>query len=341
MGDVQAGAVKLMLEQDFPRSEDEDTALDKYKVWSEGENLKIAYRDQAMCLSLPRHLLSDPNFDLIRWFDDTAAEYYTTDSTDESDLEYPSDEFYSMPSLQDVESSKNGSSYTSGMPSLQSVSHSEPSISGGDTESDFNSMPPLQSVSDSSSESSSENSDSGSNSGPSEDEYDALEERLRIWACVAAETGHTCVEPVLRARHLRDILGNTVAALLEFFQPYPGDERISWSDERRDSKRFRVLRPTGDFYTIEDSFGDEVMVLPLEYLRVPAFHVVEWYASKRARALGIEDHQASPIHRFPVEELLADAIQQYFQDIGKYLPTKSVLAEFLGNLTTWRGLTSS
>ncbi|KAJ7697359.1 hypothetical protein B0H17DRAFT_928432 [Mycena rosella] len=43
-------------------------------------------------------------------------------------------------------------------------------------------------------------------------------------------------EPGLpRSRQLGDVLGNTAAALLDFFQPYPGDERVPWSDERRDS----------------------------------------------------------------------------------------------------------
>jgi hypothetical protein len=115
-------------------------------------------------------------------------------------------------------------------------------------------------------------------------------------------------------------MGNTVAALLEFFQPYPGDELVPWSDDRRDSKRFRVLRPTDEFYTIEDSYMDAVMVLPLEWLRIPSFHLMEWYARERAKSLDITYREVLPIHKFPIEELLADAVSQYFQDVSRHLP---------------------
>ncbi|KAJ6525356.1 hypothetical protein B0H19DRAFT_1084901 [Mycena capillaripes] len=53
---------------------------------------------------------------------------------------------------------------------------------------------------------------------------------------------------------------DSVAALLEFFQPYPRDAE-------------------NDKYAIEDAFFDDVTVLPLEYLRVPKFHLMEWYAN--------------------------------------------------------------
>ncbi|KAJ7154438.1 hypothetical protein C8R43DRAFT_867224, partial [Mycena crocata] len=84
-----------------------------------------------------------------------------------------------------------------------------------------------------------------------------------------------------RAHQLGDVLGNTVAALLDFFQPYPGDESVPWSDERRDSVRFRVLRPSEEVFVIEDAFFEDVTVLPLEYLRVRQFHLMEWFARQR------------------------------------------------------------
>jgi hypothetical protein len=63
-----------------------------------------------------------------------------------------------------------------------------------------------------------------------------------------------------------------------------------------------------------------VTVLPLEYLHVPQFHLVEWYAGWRAVDLNLEYNQVLPIHHFPIEEILADAIQQYFRDVSHNLP---------------------
>jgi hypothetical protein len=107
---------------------------------------------------------------------------------------------------------------------------------------------------------------------------------------------------------------------LDFFQPYPGDESIPWSDERRNAVRFRVLRVGSENYAIEDAYCNEVTVLPLEYLRVPQFHLVEWYAGRRAMDLNLDYNQVLPIHHFPIEEILADAIQQYFRDVSHHLP---------------------
>jgi hypothetical protein len=58
----------------------------------------------------------------------------------------------------------------------------------------------------------------------------------------------------------------------------------------------------------------------MEYLRSPAFHLVEWYAQIQAENLGIKYPRAQPIHHFPIEEILADAVQQYFQDVSRNVP---------------------
>ncbi|KAJ6609459.1 hypothetical protein B0H10DRAFT_1732475, partial [Mycena sp. CBHHK59/15] len=156
------------------------------------------------------------------------------------------------------------------------------------------SMPALRSVTDS--------SDSGSYSGAlSEysdsiaygDPQETLEDRFRIWGCALEHCEPRGPVPP-RARRLGDVLGNTVAALLEFFQPYPGDERVPWSDDRRDAVRFHVLSPGGENLVIEDSFFDEVTVLPLEYLRVPHFYFLEWFAGQRASSLGVKNMDTLP-----------------------------------------------
>ena len=202
------------------------------------------------------------------------------------------------------------------MPALQSVSDSSDSNSE-DERTEDGSMPALRSVTDS--------SDSGSDSGASSEYTDSvaygvpqetLEDRFRLWGR-ASERCEPRGPAQPRAHRLGDVLGNTVAALLEFFQPYPGDERVPWSDDRRDAVRFRVLSPGGENLVIEDSFFDEVTVLPLEYLRVPQFYFLEWFAGQRASSLGVKNMDTLPIHHFPIEELLADAVQQYFRDVSR------------------------
>jgi hypothetical protein len=122
------------------------------------------------------------------------------------------------------------------MPSLQSVSDSE-----SDCDSTDNRMPSLRTVSDSDAESEC-NSDVESDSGPpslrsvsnssdsgSEDTADLVypgddgetfEDRLKFWVHASKECCdiiNNSVDPPNRARRLGDVLGNTVAALLEFF----------------------------------------------------------------------------------------------------------------------------
>ncbi|KAJ7446607.1 hypothetical protein FB451DRAFT_1047687, partial [Mycena latifolia] len=141
------------------------------------------------------------------------------------------------------------------------------------------------------------------------DPNETLEDRLKIWARASEDCEQRgIVAP--RARRLGDVLGNTVAALLDFFQPYPGDEQIPWSDDRRDAVRFRVQKLGDEVLVIEDAYFDEVTVLPLEYLRQPTFRLLDWYARQRSAALGREYAEALPIHKFPIEELLADSVQQ-------------------------------
>ncbi|KAJ6545721.1 hypothetical protein B0H19DRAFT_894430, partial [Mycena capillaripes] len=124
--------------------------------------------------------------------------------------------------------------------------------------------------------------------------FDTSEHDFELVSGVDSQSENEPSCPPERSHRLGDVLGKTVAALLEFFQPYPGDERVPWADERRDSTRFRVLRPANNVYTIEDSYFDEVTILPLEYLRVPTFHLLEWYSRQRAMALEIEYIQALP-----------------------------------------------
>jgi hypothetical protein len=277
-------------------------------VYAEGENLVISDRLLARCFELPRGLLKDQLFDLTAWYEghlagleseDEPYDFVDTSVTsseemvDGADLKFPDEDHDSMPSFRAISNSTDS-----------------------DSESSETRPPSLHTVSDSSDEESEEEE-----YRPLGDPEETFEDRLKTWARATEEFGEPREnEPSQRSHQLGDLMGNTVAALLEFFQPYPGDELVPWSDDRRDSKRFRVLRPADEFYTIEDSYMDTVMVLPLEWLRIPSFHLMEWYARERAKSLDITYREVLPIHKFPIEELLADAVSQYFRDVSRHLP---------------------
>jgi hypothetical protein len=360
IGDVPSGAVELMLRQHPWDESSDAVPLDRFEIQMKGEDLVISDRVMASVFMLPGHLLLDPSFDLINWYTLSIREFESEERechsphlsgfesdliSSESDLEFSSEDpdvYLSdgPPSLQTVSNSEaEHSSDRDSVPDLQSVSDS----SDEDNLSD-DGVPDLMSVSDSSDEET--ESDDGSDSGPPSlrsitnssdsgsdnseathlifpgEDGEVFEDRMRFWAeamkRVCSEINNEGPPP--RSRRLGDVLGSTTAALLEFFQPYPGDERVPWADEHWDSVRFRVLRPSLETYVIEDSYFDEVTVLPLEYLRVPAFHLCEWYARQHSSALGIEYAQASPIHQFPIEEILADAVQQYVRDVSRHSP---------------------
>jgi hypothetical protein len=308
IGDVQVEAVKTLLDN-YCWDEMNPAPDQRFEVRASGDEMldgEIIISDHVLvrCFKLPQVLLKNTNFSLIEWYERQVNEC-------EDDMwnmvSEPSDSDPELISSRTDSGFHVPSDHTS-MPSLMSVSNS--SDSGSESNDSF--MPPLVEVSDS--------LDSESETHASivlpelvEDNGDPFQDRLDALARVVEQLGQPREdEPTLRSHRLGDLMGSTVAALLDFFQPYPGDESISWADECRESVRFRVLRLSDEYYTIEDSYFDDVTVLPTECLHVPSFHLVEWYARQRARALDIEYNETLPIHRFPIEELLADAVQQIF-----------------------------
>ncbi|KAJ6619378.1 hypothetical protein B0H10DRAFT_2216893 [Mycena sp. CBHHK59/15] len=113
-----------------------------------------------------------------------------------------------------------------------SISDSEPTESSVEDDSD---MPGLQSVSD------------------SEESDDDLEIPFpgaanETWGDRMASIAHafnkwnlTQKEKPARGHQLGDILGMAAHSMLEFLQPYPGDELIPRSDPRRKRTRFEVM----------------------------------------------------------------------------------------------------
>jgi hypothetical protein len=198
-----------------------------------------------LCCSIEREVLRDTCFDLFNWYREELLqiEYEVPISTSES---YSMDE-YSGSEL-DAESIGTHLSSLSGtdpsMPSLREVTNSSVGSSEASEHDPINDdLPSLKTCSDSSDS----ECDGFAYSGNV-----TFEEWLETWARAAEECDlpRTRIEQQRREHQLGDVLGNTVAALLDFFQPYPGDESIPWSDERRNAVRFRVLARTTRLKTL-------------------------------------------------------------------------------------------
>ncbi|KAF8126237.1 hypothetical protein K438DRAFT_2001507 [Mycena galopus ATCC 62051] len=190
---------------------------------------------------------------------------------------------------------------------------SDPDPSEGDSEwsaVNSESMPPLRTSS------SSEESDICY-----ENSRETFESRLHLWERALAEQETRARNPLPRAHRIGDIMGDSACSFLEFMQPYPGDEFVPWSDERRDGKRFRVTRVSRDFYEINDIFTKGITILPLAFLRVPHFQIARWYSSHLAQELELVDYIHHRLHEVTVDDLLINGVAQYFEEIRRDIPS--------------------
>ncbi|KAJ7484810.1 hypothetical protein B0H11DRAFT_2192819 [Mycena galericulata] len=123
-----------------------------------------------------------------------------------------------------------------------------------------------------------------------------------------------------RSHQIGDLLGIGAHAMLEFLQPYPGDELVPLQDERRARTRFNLLRVSENDYTIWDEYFHEITVLPVRLLKNPSFEIAAWYARQRRDQLDYPEENSRPIHRVPVDDLVLAGANQYFQEINGHLP---------------------
>ncbi|KAJ7616563.1 hypothetical protein FB45DRAFT_1105783 [Roridomyces roridus] len=267
----------------------------------EGPNgiLLISDTIWGIATELPRALLRNEEFDLLAWY--LSERGVSNDWT--ADL------------LPDVRTASHDWTYANHQ-WLDDISSEEASDSG--------SMPALESVSASSSDE--ELSVPMAEvpriviPGHSDEEF---ESRTWLWAHANEEHDRRLRSCVPRAHRIGDILGRSAASMLEFMQPYPGDELITWSDERRDTRRFRLERQADDYYVVFDSFHPETStILPLEYLRVANFQLGLWYAHQIAHQLDMDVRlYYSELHSIEIAELLEAGVEQYFQEIRASLPS--------------------
>jgi hypothetical protein len=226
----------------------EDSATwEGFNVQLENEDT-LTIKDSAcgVAAKLPISMVLDSDFNLIVWYTcfvsevfESETETYDTGNGSDSEIEL-SPTVFNFPALDDFGETD------SDMPPLEDVSDSEDEFD----DNSYADVPSLQEVSDS--------SDDGSETDSSEllmpgDVIETFEERLRLWKRAAQDFGEPPEDIPPRAHRLADIVGEAVQALLEFFQPFPGDERVPWDDECREAERFRVLHVSSEMYTIEDA----------------------------------------------------------------------------------------
>ncbi|KAJ7331563.1 hypothetical protein DFH08DRAFT_966547 [Mycena albidolilacea] len=264
---------------------------------------------------LVKSKLLNEQFDLMAWC--KAAFDAANATVGEPDLmSVPDTDFEWVSSESELEHFSESSSTPSGMPSLKSVSDTDSEASS--TASD---MPSLQSVS---------NSDAGSDVDDDPINYgtqaETWEDRLKLWEKATNEnwdySPQSSTEDLkIRTHLIGDLLGNAVAAYLEYMQPFPGNEDIWWSDERRERPRFTVTRISKDLYTVYDTFSEEITEMPVEYLRVPYFSLATYYAGLCAQRSEVRDYEPYELHREVIGELFADALQQYFAEVALEFPS--------------------
>ncbi|KAJ7749091.1 hypothetical protein DFH07DRAFT_719865, partial [Mycena maculata] len=84
-----------------------------------------------------------------------------------------------------------------------------------------------------------------------------------------------------RRKHaIGDVMGRCAQAMLEFLQPYPGDER-EMDESRCHHNRFDLCRVSDKDYTISDAYYREITILPVALLRDPTFEIAAWYSWQR------------------------------------------------------------
>ncbi|KAJ7265521.1 hypothetical protein C8J57DRAFT_1013825, partial [Mycena rebaudengoi] len=150
-----------------------------------------------------------------------------------------------------------------------------------EAEFDDSDMPELQSVSDS------EDEDAPVLRPLPGDENETLDDRLCGLRERLSELELDGSPRPFRDHALGDLLAQGATALLEFLQPYPGDERVRKAFRDADEPQFSVVPISETEYSIYDGFYDELVNLPTYLLRNPSFRLADWFAKKRAADLGL------------------------------------------------------
>ncbi|KAJ7812226.1 hypothetical protein B0H13DRAFT_2383345 [Mycena leptocephala] len=310
LGDGLANGACIILEQTFWKDQGDDSSCERFHAQPHGDNayyimdLKPASR---LDVVIEKEKLLDRDFDLIAWYQDIVSETAKKDAEIESNSLLESDlEHLSEDSLSDMEISEPE------MVDELVVFDSDMDISdsGSDhTATDPEPLEPCPCV-------------------PEDDVEledmellypDDIESESPDPAVIDSEIAAEYVASTPKFR-IGNILEEQITKLLENAQPYPSDDAIGINDSCRKNPRFDVLRVSSETFTVEDSYFEEITVLPLEYLRIASFCVAEWYAHKRALLSELQTYIVRPRYRVAIGELLTIGVQRYIEYVSKDLP---------------------
>jgi hypothetical protein len=238
--------------------------------------------------ALSKLSLKDRSVDLVAW----AKSKFNSPNEDYEFTDISSSQMLSMSSDDDLD-----------IPALQSCSDTESEISD------------LQSISDSDSEA---DDDESNPSYFPDDLNETFDDCMHLFKDIS-RTGNITMKR--QSSQLGDLVAEGAKALLEFLQPYPGGELVPIDDPRRDQARFEVLRVSKNNYLIWDQYFGEITVLPERLLREHNFELAAWYAVRIGRQLGIPRFgKPKPIHRIPIDDLLALGSETYMSELGRHEP---------------------
>jgi hypothetical protein len=245
-------------------------------------------------LVLPKECLPDEKFDLLPWYRHASRALSSDAEAWNTEVDVPFNEVIEtarsefgfstldMPSLKTVSDSPRGTEYSDEEDLLEEAIEEELSLDGA-----------LGIVC----------------TGFKQTEF--ATDRLMLWErAIALDKQKARERSLPRAHRVGDgyILGQSVADILKFLQPYPGDELVQWEDSRRDMRRFKVERIRNGSYSIQDTVVVDEVILPMEYLRMPEFQLGQWFACERALHLGIINHSRVSSPSVEIDDLLAPGV---------------------------------
>ncbi|CAK5266855.1 unnamed protein product [Mycena citricolor] len=117
-------------------------------------------------------------------------------------------------------------------------------------------------------------------------------------------------------RQVGDLMADGVRSLLEFCQPYPGDDRIRPDAPCWTGKRFSVVSSwCEEGYYVRDRVNRLSTYLPSSMLENRHFELAAWYSGRVSERLLIPSEGTAPGHRIAVDDLLGIQLSFYMDEM--------------------------
>jgi protein associated with RNAse G/E len=253
---------------------------------------------------IAEEVLEDPTLNLIEWY---------RNELDEGDLYNNAYTKSTLQNMEQCDSPTTSDSEISEFPDAESVLSVLLDMFDEDQDSDFDSLPDLQPVSDTDSDCESQTVPEGGsyfNSEPSiadlelnsvEIKSDSLESSVISDMGAGSDSDSSLGDLTgYELGKVGDILAWKVREVLTHCQPFPDDEIEALPSEFFNEKpRFEVTRgeefPNDDMYTISDHFHGIIASIHIARLRHDTFSIGKWYAEICAKGT---DHRSSVVREW-------------------------------------------